>query len=74
MAGKRIELELPQELFTELERVASALGIGDAAEAATFGIAEWVLARRAELDSCDATQKYFVNEALDELIEKRRKR
>ena len=42
MAGKKIQLELPEELFAQLETVAGALGIPDPAEAAVIGVAEWV--------------------------------
>lgn len=74
MAGKRIDLELPEELFAQLEQLAGALGIPDPAEAAVIGIAQWVSWRKAELDDRDPAQRYFVNEALDELMEKNRKR
>lgn len=73
MAGKTITLELPDELFEQLEQVMGALGIPDPAEAAVIGIAEWVSRRKSELDDRDPTQKYVVNEALDELIAKQKK-
>jgi hypothetical protein len=68
MAGRRIELELPEELWAQLVHVAAALGIADPADAAAFGIGEWVSQRKSELDNRDPDQKYFVNEALDDLI------
>jgi hypothetical protein len=71
MAGKRIELELPDELFAELAQVAGALGISDPAEAAVIGLAEWVSRRKSEIDDRDPAQRYFVNEALDELEKKK---
>ena len=73
MAGKRIELELPDELWNELERVAEALGIANTVEAAMIGLAEWVSRRKAELDDRDPGQKYFINEALDELAAQKRR-
>jgi hypothetical protein len=71
MAGKRIELELPDELFAELAQVAGTLGISDPAEAAVIGLAEWVSRRKSEIDDRDPAQRYFVNEALDELEKKK---
>ena len=71
MAGKKIQLELPEELFAQLELVASALGIPDPAEAAVIGVAEWVSRRKSEMDDRDPAQRYFINEALDELDKKK---
>ena len=72
MAGKRLEIELPDELFAQLEEVARGLQIPDPAEAAVIGLAEWVSRRKSELDDRNPDQKYFVNEALDELMRKGR--
>ncbi len=72
MTPKRIELELPDELFAQLEQVAAALGIPRPADAAVIGIAEWVSRRKSELEDRDPAQRYFVNEALDELTEKKK--
>lgn len=74
MAGKTITLELPDDLFEQLEQVMGALGIRDPAEAAVIGIAEWVSRRKSELDDRDPTQRYVVNEALDELIARQKKK
>ncbi len=71
MSGRRIELELPEELFAQLDEVAGALGIPDPAEAALIGIAEWVSRRKSEIDDRDPDQRYFINEALDELEKKK---
>ncbi len=71
MAGRKIQLELPDELFAQLELVAGALGISDAEEAAVIGVAEWVSQRKAEMDDRDPGQRYFINEALDELDKKK---
>ncbi len=72
MAAKRIELELTQELFDELLEVAKQMGIGDTADAALIAVRDWVSRRKAELDDRDASRKYFVNEALDELAAKKK--
>jgi hypothetical protein len=72
MAGKRIELELPDELWAELEQVAQGLGFRDTLEAAMVGLAQWISQRKSELDDRDPTQRYFVNEALDELDKPKR--
>jgi len=67
MAGKAIKVELPEELWSALSEVADALGISAAEEAAVIAIGEWTMRRKAELDDRDPAQRYFVNEALDEL-------
>ncbi|HEY6394109.1 MAG TPA: hypothetical protein VIX12_01755 [Candidatus Binataceae bacterium] len=71
MASKRVEIELPGELYEDLERVAEATGINGTAEAAMIAVAEWVSRRRSELDDRDPSRRYFVNEALDELDKKK---
>lgn len=73
MADEKIELMLPPELAADLERVATALGIASRAEAAQIAIGEWVAQHRDRINAADPPQKYFVNEALDELIAKQRK-
>ncbi len=70
--SKRIQIDLPDALFGQLMRVAEALGISNPEDAATIGLAEWVSRRKSELDDRDANEKYVVNEALDELLEKKR--
>jgi len=70
--GIRIELFLPAELAVQLGRIAEAGGLRDVAEAAIVGLAEWAAARQSELDNRDPAQKYFVNEALDELFHRRK--
>lgn len=67
MAGKAIKLELPDELWAGLNEVADALGISTAGEAAVIAIAEWTARRKSEMDDRDPQQRYFVNQALDEL-------
>lgn len=69
MSGRRIEIDLPEEMFGELMRVAETIGLASPSEAALVGLAEWIFQRRAELDNRDPSQRYFVNEALDQLAE-----
>jgi hypothetical protein len=73
MAADRIELDLSRELREQLARIADALGIPTLAEAAVIAVADWVSRRKSELDDRDPAQKYFVNEALDELNNRNRK-
>ena len=68
----KIQIDLPDELFAQLMRVAEAMGISNPAEAAMVGLAEWVSRRKSELDDRDPNEKYEVNEALDELLEKKK--
>ena len=70
--SKRIQIDLPDELFGQLTRVAQALGISNPEEAATIGLAQWISRCKSELDDRDANEKYVVNEALDELLEKKK--
>lgn len=71
MAQRRLELDLPEELFIRLCTVSEALGIPNAVEAAMIAVADWVSRRKAELDDRDPEQRYFINEALDELARKK---
>jgi len=71
MARKQIEIDLPDELADSLKRVAEALGITTLGEATIIAIADWTSRRAAELDNLDPDRRYFVNEALDELIHKK---
>jgi len=43
-------------------------------EAALIGLADWTARRKAEIDDKNPTERYFVNEALDELIGKQSKK
>jgi hypothetical protein len=70
--SKKIQIEVPDELFEQLMRVAEAMGISNPEEAATVGLAEWVSRRKSDLDDRDPNEKYEVNEALDELLEKKK--
>ena len=71
MAGRKIELELPESIYADLERIAEAMGIASVREAAAVGLAQWVERRKSELDDRDPDERYFVNEALDDLIRKK---
>jgi hypothetical protein len=70
--SRKIQIEMPDELFAQLLRVAESIGISNPEEAATVGLAEWVSRRKSELDDRDPNEKYEVNEALDELLEKKK--
>ncbi len=74
MTAKRVEIEMPGELWADLMRVAAALGISDEREVCVVGLGEWVAQRRAELDDRDPDRKYIVNEALDELLQKKNRK
>lgn len=63
---------MPEELVSELDRVAEALGLASAVEAAMIGVADWVSRRKAELDDRDPGERYFVNEALDDLMARKK--
>ena len=71
MARNQIEIDLPDELANSLARVVEALGITTLGEAAIIAITDWTSRRAAELDNLDPNRRYFVNEALDELIDKK---
>lgn len=70
MAGKSITVELPDELWATLSEVGDALGIAKVEETAVIALAEWAARRKGELDDRNPSQRYFVNEALDELAER----
>jgi hypothetical protein len=70
--SRKIQIDVPDELFEQLMRIAEAMGISNPEEAATVGLAEWVSRRKSELDDRDPNEKYLVNEALDELLEKKK--
>jgi hypothetical protein len=72
MSQTRIELVLHPDLASDLARIAEACGMRDIVEAATVGLAEWASWRTARLDDHDPAARYFVNEALDELMERRK--
>jgi hypothetical protein len=71
--GVKIELHLSDEAYADLCKVAADLGLGDVREAALIGVTRWVAARKAERDNRDPAERYFVNEALDELSARQKK-
>ncbi|MGH8013866.1 MAG: hypothetical protein ACREQ4_15365 [Candidatus Binataceae bacterium] len=71
MSERMLQLEIPEELWRELTRVTRSLGLGEPREAALIALADWVSRRRAELDDRDPGERYFVNEALDALENKK---
>ena len=72
MPTRRIILELPEEMGDELARIAAALEFADVNEAALIGLADWIARRKSELDDRDPAQRYFINEALDQLAARKR--
>ena len=72
MPAKKITLDLSDEMAGDLARIAEALAIADLDQAALFGLAEWIARRKAELDDRDPDQRYFINEALDQLAVRKR--
>jgi hypothetical protein len=72
MPVTRIILELPEGLADELERIAEAFEIRDVNEAALIGLADWIARRKSELDDRDPAQRYFINEALDQLATRKK--
>jgi hypothetical protein len=68
MEERKLELTLPADLYHDLERIAEALGADSPTQVAIAGLLQWIEWRKAELDNRDPARKYFVNEALDELL------
>jgi hypothetical protein len=73
MAVRRIEIELTEELWRSLELIAESFAMGDPAEAALIGLADWIIRRKAELDDRNPDERYFINEALDDLATRSRR-
>ena len=71
MGCARVELLLPDELWGELTRIAQALGLDPLRQAVPGAIADWVVRHREELEDSDPESKYFVNQALDDLLAKK---
>jgi hypothetical protein len=72
MSARRIILDLPHDLGDELVRIAEAFGIADLDQAALIGLADWIARRKSELDDRDPDQRYFINEALDQLAARKK--
>jgi hypothetical protein len=73
MAGEKIELMLPAELVAQIRQVADALGIADLDQAVRIALDDWLAQHRDRIDTAAPADKYFVNDALDELVAKQRK-
>jgi len=72
MPTRRIILDLPEEMGEQLARIAEAFEIADVSEAALIGLADWIARRQSELDDRDPAQRYFINEALDQLAARKK--
>jgi hypothetical protein len=72
MPTRRIILDLPEDLGDELARIAKSLDIADLNEAALIGLADWIARRKSELDDRDPDERYFINEALDQLAARKK--
>jgi hypothetical protein len=72
MPSRRITLDLPEEMGDDLTRIAEAFALGNLNEAALIGLAEWIARRKSELDDRDPDQRYFINEALDQLATRKK--
>ena len=71
MSTRLVRLELDVALCRDLEQAAADLGLGALEDALRFAAAQWVARRKAEIDDRDPSRRYFVNEALDELMKKK---
>jgi hypothetical protein len=71
MNTRLVRLELDEHLCGEIAQVAAHLGLGAIADVLRIAAADWVVRRKAELEDRDSNQRYFVNEALDELMAKK---
>ncbi|HVC45143.1 MAG TPA: hypothetical protein VND20_10020 [Candidatus Binataceae bacterium] len=72
MDDRRVILDLPAELWDDLARVAAALELGTPDSAALYGLAEWIAQRKSEIADRDPAERYFINQALDELAARRK--
>jgi hypothetical protein len=72
MPNRTIILDLPEAMADELARIADAFEIRDLNEAALIAVGDWIARRRSELDDRDPDQRYFVNEALDQLAARKK--
>ena len=72
MPAIRIVLELSEELGDELVRITDAFEIADLNQAALIALSDWIARRRSELDERDPDQRYFINEALDQLVARKK--
>jgi hypothetical protein len=71
MSTRLIELRLDEDICRELEKLADGLALGNIEDALRAAAVDWIARRKAELGDRDPNQRYFVNEALDELMSKK---
>ena len=72
MANELIQIELSAEMAGQLRETARSVGIADIRDAVAAAIGEWVARYGNAAASDQADEKYFVNQALDDLAAKRR--
>ena len=73
MSTRVVSLELEASFCQELEALAARLGMGGLEEALKAAAEQWAASQRTEIDERDPGQRYFVNEALDELMARKTK-
>jgi hypothetical protein len=71
MSGESLRIELPSEMVDRLRRAADRVGIIDLRDAVTAAVAEWCNRYGGEESDSATDEKYFVNQALDDLIARR---
>ena len=72
MSIRVVHLELEEGAWRDLEAVAAHLGLASVEDALRAAAADWLARRKAEIADRDPAQRYFVNEALDELMSRKR--
>jgi hypothetical protein len=72
MAHELIQIELSAEVAAQLRETARSVGIADIRDAIAAAIGEWVARYGNSAAAANADEKYFVNQALDDLAAKRR--
>jgi hypothetical protein len=72
MSIRVVHLELDENTCRDLEAVAAHLGLGSIDDALRAAAAEWLARRKSEIEDRDPAQRYFINEALDELMARKR--
>jgi hypothetical protein len=72
MSTRVIQLEMDEDLYGELKETAERLELGRVEDALRAAAADWLARRRAEMENRGADERYFVNQALDELMAKKR--
>jgi Ribbon-helix-helix protein, copG family len=72
MSTRLVELRLDEDICRELQELAHSLGLATIEDALRSAVSDWIARRKSEIGDRDPNQRYFVNEALDELISKKR--